>query len=136
MQSILQFLASGGKAMKKILIVEDEPDILDILKLTLDFGNYQLLTEIDGEKALETARRELPDMILLDIMLPGSIDGLDICRQLREDETTADTYVMMVTAKGMAQDREAGRQAGCDEYVVKPFKIKQLVKSIESILGE
>ncbi|MBC8504044.1 MAG: response regulator [Anaerolineales bacterium] len=122
--------------MKKIMIVEDEPDILDIIKLTLDFGSYQLLTATDGDQALETARRELPDLILLDIMLPGSIDGLDVCRRLRGDEATKDTYVMMVTAKGMERDKEAGIQAGCDEYVVKPFKIMQLMKSIEAILGE
>ena len=122
--------------MKKILIVEDEPDILDILKLTLDFGSYQLLTATDGEQALEMARREIPDLILLDIMLPGSIDGLEVCRELRGDETTKDTYIIMVTAKGMDQDRVAGHEAGCDRYVVKPFKIMQLVKSIENILGK
>ncbi len=127
---------SKGEAMKKILIVEDEPDILDILKLTLDFGSYQLFTATDGDQALATARREFPDMILLDIMLPGNLDGLDVCRQLREDEATKDTYIMMVTAKGMDQDKVAGREAGCDKYVVKPFKIMQLAKSIEQILGE
>lgn len=121
--------------MKKILIVEDEPDILDILKLTLDFGSYHLLTAINGDQALEIARRELPDLVLLDIMMPGSVDGLEVCRQLKNNQATKDAYVMIVTAKGMDRDRAAGIEAGCNEYVVKPFKIAQLAKSIEQILG-
>ncbi len=121
--------------MKKILIVEDEADILDILKMTLDFGSYQLLTATNGDQALEMARRELPDLILLDIMMPGRIDGLEVCRQLKENTATKNTYVMIVTAKGMERDRKAGAEAGCDEYVVKPFKIARLAKSIDKILG-
>ena len=120
--------------MKKILIVEDEPDILDVLKLTFDFGSYQLLTATSGDQALETARKELPDLILLDIMMPGSIDGLEVCRQLKRDEATKDAYVIIVTAMGMERDRAAGIEAGCDEYIVKPFKILQLAKKIESLL--
>ncbi len=121
--------------MKKILIVEDEADILDILKMTLDFGSYRLLTATNGDQALEIARREIPDLILLDIMLPGRIDGLEVCRQLKDNTATKGTYVMFVTAKGMDRDRKAGVEAGCDDYVVKPFKITQLAKSIDRILG-
>ncbi len=121
--------------MKKILIVEDEADILDILKLTLDFGSYQLFIATTGDQALEIARRELPELILLDIMLPGRTDGLEVCRQLKSNNATKATYIMIVTAKGMERDREAGIEAGCDEYVIKPFKIAQLTKSIERILG-
>jgi len=122
-------------AMKKILIVEDEADILDILKLTLDFGSYQLFIATTRDQALEIARRELPELILLDIMLPGRTDGLEVCRQLKSNNATKATYIMIVTAKGMERDREAGIEAGCDEYVIKPFKIAQLTKSIERILG-
>ena len=121
--------------MKKILIVEDEPDILDVIKLTLDMGNYQLLTAVKGDLALELARQEMPDMILLDIMLPGKIDGLEVCRKLKSGEATKDIYIMIVTAKGMQGDEEAGYAAGCDQYIVKPFKIMRLMREIERILG-
>ncbi|MBL7163443.1 MAG: response regulator [Anaerolineales bacterium] len=121
--------------MKKILIVEDEPDILDVIKLTLDIGNYQLSTAANGDLALEMARQEMPDMILLDIMLPGKIDGLEVCRQLKGDEATKGIYIMIVTAKGMQGDKEVGFAAGCDQYIVKPFKIMRLMREIEKILG-
>ncbi len=121
--------------MKKILIVEDEPDILDIITLTLDMGDYELITASDGDHALELARREMPDLMLLDIMLLGEVDGLEVCRQLKGDEATEGIYIMIVTAKGMQRDLEAGFQAGCDRYIVKPFMVTRLLGEIEKVLG-
>ncbi|MBM3144121.1 MAG: response regulator [Chloroflexi bacterium] len=121
--------------MKKILIVEDEPDILDILRLTLDFDDYRLLTATTGDDALELAVKETPDLVLLDIMLPGKFDGYEICKYLRSNEATRGAYVIMVTAKGMERDIIEGRIAGCDEYIVKPFKINTLLKRIKKVLG-
>jgi len=124
-----------GEEMKKILLVEDERDIIDIIRMALNMGDYQLLTAMNGDSALFLAREELPDLILLDIMMPGGIDGLEVCRQLKSDEATKGIYIIIVTAKGMWGDKDAGIAAGCDEYIVKPFKVMHLMRKIEKILG-
>jgi two-component system phosphate regulon response regulator PhoB len=120
--------------MKKILIVEDEADIIDIFKMALDFGPYQLLIATKGLQALDMAIREKPDLVLLDIMLPGRIDGYEVCRRLKTYDETKGIYVIILTAKGMDADIEEGLNAGADEYLVKPFKIMPLLKKIGDIL--
>jgi len=120
--------------MKKILVVEDETDIVDVFKLAMDYGSYQVLTSTRGLDALDIAIREKPDLILLDIMLPGPVDGLEVCRRLRSYDETRDTYIIIVSAKGMSVDIDAGMEAGADEYIVKPFKIMPLMRNIKEIL--
>ena len=120
--------------MKKILIVEDETDIIDIFKVAMDYGPYQLLSATRGLDALDVTIREVPDLILLDIMLPGRIDGLEVCYRLKSYDETKGIYIIIVSAKGMDLDIQAGLEAGADEYIVKPFKIMPLMKKIDQIL--
>lgn len=119
--------------MRKILIVEDEPDIIDIFKVAMDYGPYELLTATRGLQALDIAIREMPDLILLDIMMPGPVDGFEVCRRLKSFDETKDIYIIMVTAKGMEVDIQTGFEAGADEYIVKPFKIMPLMRKIDSL---
>jgi len=120
--------------MKKILIVEDEPDIIDIFKVAMDYGSYQLITATRGLDALDVAIREIPNLILLDIMMPGPVDGFEVCRRLKSYKETKEIYTIIVTAKGMEVDIQTGFEAGADEYIVKPFKIMPLMRKIDSIL--
>jgi two-component system phosphate regulon response regulator PhoB len=122
-------------AMKKILIVEDEPDILDVITLTLEMGSYELLKATDGTKALTLAVEENPELIILDVMLPGELDGIDVCKRLRSTEVTKNSHIMILSARGMEKDVQAGIEAGCDEYIVKPFSPLELIQRIKTILG-
>jgi CheY-like chemotaxis protein len=125
---------SGGNcSMKKILIVEDQIEVRELIEVTLEIGDYQILSAENGRQALELAQAEHPDIILLDIMMPGSVDGLEVCRRLKADPATADITIVMLSAKGQEVDIEAGRQAGADAYFAKPFSPIALIEKIEAI---
>lgn len=114
----------------KILIVEDEPDIMELVEVTLASDQYHLLQAMDGEKGLEMGMTLAPDLILLDIMLP-KLDGYEICRRLKANEKTAHIPVLMLTAFGQKKEIEEGYKVKADDYVVKPFeplKLRQRVK--------
>ncbi|RME73420.1 MAG: response regulator, partial [Chloroflexi bacterium] len=99
--------------MKKILIVDDQVEVRELVQVTLEIGDYQILSAENGRQALEIARAEHPDIILMDIMMPGSdVDGLEACRQLKSDPQTADITIVMLSAKGQESDIEAGKNAG------------------------
>jgi two-component system phosphate regulon response regulator PhoB len=119
--------------MSKILIVEDDPDIRELLRFNLEKAGYNLFLAEDGEKALTQARKHSPDIILLDLMLPG-VDGLEVCRTLKQDPELQRIPVMMVTAKGEEMDRVVGLELGADDYVVKPFSLREVVLRIRKIL--
>ena len=119
--------------MSKILIVEDDPDIRELLRFNLEKAGYNLFLAEDGEKALTLARKHSPDIILLDLMLPG-VDGLEVCRTLKKDPELQRIPVMMVTAKGEEMDRVVGLELGADDYVVKPFSLREVVLRIRKIL--
>jgi len=122
--------------MKKILIVDDQSTVRELVSVTLEIGPYQLLTAENGDQALVLAQRELPDLMLLDIQMPGGkLDGLDVCRALKSDPATQKIYIIMLTAKGQEWDKEAGHVAGADEYLVKPFSPLELMNKVESVLG-
>lgn len=121
--------------MKKILIVDDQPEILELVSVTLEIGPYQILTAENGEQALALAIKELPELMLLDIQMPGDLDGLDVCKQLKSNEATRGIYIVMLTAKGQDLDKEAGRDAGADDYFVKPFSPLKLMNKVEEIMG-
>jgi len=122
--------------MKKILIVDDQPKVRELVSVTLEIGPYQILAAESGDQALEIAKKELPDIILLDVMMPNSIlDGLDVCRLLKSDERTQDIYIVMLTAKGQEWDKQAGQAAGADDYFVKPFDPLELMNKVDQILG-
>jgi two-component system phosphate regulon response regulator PhoB len=117
----------------RILIIEDEPDITVVLKYNLEKNHSQVATAGSGEDGLQAARDTLPDLVLLDLMLPG-IDGLEVCRKLREDPRTRDLLVIMLTAKGTEADVVVGLTLGADDYIVKPFSTTELMARIKAVL--
>jgi two-component system, OmpR family, phosphate regulon response regulator PhoB len=122
--------------MKKILIVDDQLEVRELVQVTLEIGNYQILAAENGQQALEMAQREHPDIILLDIMMPGSnMDGLEVCRRLKHDPDMANTTIVMLSAKGQESDIEAGRQAGADDYFTKPFSPIALIEKVEEVMN-
>jgi len=117
----------------KILIVDDDPDIRDVLKLTLSEENYELLEARDGEEALKIIHENQPDLILLDYKIP-KIDGREVCRRIKKDLLLRHLPIIMVTGKGDISDKVDGIEAGADDYVVKPFEPKELLARIRMIL--
>jgi two-component system phosphate regulon response regulator PhoB len=121
--------------MKKILIVDDKPEIRELVSVTLEIGPYQILTAANGDEALQMAQTQKPDVMLLDIQMPGgTLDGLDVCRILKNTEATKNIYIIMLTAKGQTSDKQAGQDVGADDYLVKPFSPLQLMNSVEAVL--
>jgi DNA-binding response OmpR family regulator len=114
----------------KILIVDDEPPIIDVLSYNLRRANYQVVIARDGEQALAQARREQPDLIILDLMLPR-LDGLEVCRILRRER---DVPIIMLTARDAEVDRVVGLELGADDYVVKPFSVRELMARVKNVL--
>lgn len=120
---------------KKILIVDDQPEVRELVHVTLEEGTYQLLMAENGDQALALARSELPDLMLLDIQMPGGqYDGLQVCRQLKAAPPTRDIYIIMLTAKGQDWDRRLGNEAGADDYFVKPFSPLELMLKVDEVL--
>lgn len=119
--------------MKRILIIEDEKDLAELLAYNLEREGFRTITAQDGLVGLEQARAERPDLILLDLMLPGML-GTEVCKALRKDVGTARIPVLMLTAKGDEIDRVVGFEVGADDYMVKPFSIRELTLRIKAIL--
>jgi two-component system phosphate regulon response regulator PhoB len=117
-----------------ILIVDDEPDIVDMLRFNLAREGYRVLSAPSGEQALREIQRETPDLVVLDLMLPG-IDGLEVCKQLRESSATAMLPIIMVTARTEDADMVAGLELGADDYVTKPFSPRVLSARIKTLLN-
>jgi DNA-binding response OmpR family regulator len=115
----------------KILIIEDEKELISGLKLNLDFEGYDVIWALDGEEGLNKALKEAPDLILLDIMLPKK-DGLDVCRDLRRQNVTIP--IIMLTAKGEEVDKVVGLEIGADDYITKPFSVKELLARVKAHL--
>ena len=116
-----------------ILIVDDEPDVVELLVFNLQKAGFKTLTARDGQAALQIARDELPALVELDLMLPG-VDGTDVCRQLKTDSKMAAIPVIMLTAKAEEVDRIVGLELGADDYVTKPFSPRELTLRIKTIL--
>jgi len=114
----------------KILIVDDEPPIIEVLSYNLRRANYEVVIARDGEQALAQARREQPDLIILDLMLPR-LDGLEVCRTLRHER---DVPIIMLTALDAEVDRVVGLELGADDYVVKPFSVRELMARVKNVL--
>lgn len=119
--------------MHRILIVEDERDISDLISFNLQRAGYETVRAYNGIEATEMAMRERPDLILLDLMLPGR-DGYSVFRELRRDTRTANTPVIMLTAKAQTEDRIQGLEAGADDYLTKPFSPKELILRVQAVL--
>ena len=121
--------------MKRILIVEDQADIRKLIRMTLEFEEYEIHEASDGEFGLAMSRAVAPDLVLLDVMMPGAMDGLQVCKAIKATPGLAAVKVVLLTARGQARDREAGQLAGADEYLIKPFSPLQLIDTIERLMS-
>lgn len=115
------------------MIIEDEKDIVKMLEYNLGKEGYRVISTRDGESALELARKEHPDLIILDLMLPG-IDGLEVCKTLKNDTKTSSIPIIMLTAKAQESDKVVGLELGADDYITKPFSIRELMARIKASL--
>jgi two-component system alkaline phosphatase synthesis response regulator PhoP len=120
-------------AKEKLLVVDDEEDILELIKFNLEREGYQVSCAATGEAALDLAKSEIPDLIVLDLMLPG-IDGLEVARQLKKEPETREIPIVMLTAKGEEADIVTGLELGADDYITKPFSPRVLVARVRSVL--
>ena len=117
----------------KIYIVEDEPDIRETLKYNFSSEGFKVFTAPDGEEALSNIKKILPDVLILDLMLPG-VSGLDVCKSIRADDDIRDMSIIMLTAKGEEIDRVIGFELGADDYVTKPFSVRELILRVKVLL--
>ena len=117
----------------KILIVDDEPDIVETLKFLIEIEGFESIIAMDGEEALKKAKEENPDVIILDVMLP-KINGYKVCRLLKFDNKYKHIPVLMVTARSQEEDKVIGEETGADEYITKPFDINEIVEKIHYYL--
>ena len=120
--------------MKKIMIVDDQSEVRELVEVTLLSDGYEILQTDTGEKAIEMAIREKPDIILMDIMMPGEIDGLEAVRILKSNPDTKNLHIILLTAKGQKKDIEIGLLAGADDYFIKPFSPLLLINKIEEVI--
>ena len=118
---------------KLVVVIEDEADILDVIAYNLAREGYEVKGCVEGEEGLKTVRNYLPDLVILDLMLPG-IDGIEICKRLKDDSSTRSIPVIMVTAKGEESDVVLGLGVGADDYMPKPFKPRELIARVKAVL--
>ncbi|HBY57550.1 MAG TPA: DNA-binding response regulator [Candidatus Atribacteria bacterium] len=118
---------------ENILVVDDEKDIVELLQYNLEKEGYRVSAVFSGEQCLENVKTELPDLILLDLMLP-EIDGLDVCKILKSNSRTSNIPIIMLTAKGEETDIVLGLELGADDYITKPFKIRELLARVKAVL--
>jgi DNA-binding response OmpR family regulator len=121
--------------MHRILIVDDEPNIVLALELLMKKEGYEVHAVDDGERAVQAAKELRPDLILLDIMIP-KMDGYEVCQRIRSDALLKDVSIIMLTAKGREVEREKGLALGADHYITKPFSTRQVVMKVKEILAE
>ncbi len=126
--------ATLGTDVTCVLIVEDQAEIRELIRMTLEFEDYALHEAENGERGLAEAQRVRPDLILLDVMMPGALDGLQLCRLLKQDPVLSRAKVVMLTARAQMADREAASQAGADAYLVKPFSPLELLHVVRRSL--
>jgi len=119
---------------KKILVVDDEVDLVKTIQFALEAEGYQVLVSHNGEDALNQSRKEKPDLILLDLMLP-KLDGYKVCRLLKFDEQYKHIPILMLTAKTQQKDRLLGMETGADEYITKPFDMEELMEKVKAYLN-
>ena len=121
--------------MKKILIVDDEQDIVESLKFVLEVSGFVCYMAFNGEDGLRLAKEIMPDLIILDVMMP-KINGYKISRLLKYDNKYKDIPIIMVTARSQLEDKMIGEETGANEYITKPFELDQIVKKVQEYLGE
>lgn len=119
--------------MAKILVVDDEKNILELIKFNLEKDGHHIITAKEGDEGLRMAKQELPDLIILDVMLPN-VDGLEVCRRLRSEQETSHIPVLMISARGDTLDRVVGLEMGADDYIPKPFSPRELSARVKAAL--
>jgi len=122
-------------SQKKILVVDDEADLVETIRFPLEMEGFNVLVSYNGEDALNQARKENPDLILLDLMLP-KLDGYKVCRLLKFDERYKHIPILMLTAKTQIKDKLLGKETGANEYITKPFDIDELMKKVKVYLNK
>src|SRR4030043_1779245 len=120
---------------RKILLVDDEVDLVKTIKFSLELEGYKVLVSYNGEDALNQSRKENPDLILLDIMLP-KLDGYKVCRLLKFDEQHKHIPILMMTAKTQEKDKLMGKETGANEYITKPFDMEELMEKVKTYLNK
>jgi two-component system alkaline phosphatase synthesis response regulator PhoP len=120
--------------MAKVLIADDQPNMRQLVRLTLESGHFEILEAPDGDAALAVARAERPDLLFLDWTMPG-LAGVEVCRALREDPETAGMRIVMLTARSQDSDRLHAQEMGADDYITKPFSPIQLLEKVRDVLG-
>lgn len=118
---------------RKILIVEDQADLRKLVRMTLEFGDVEIHEAADGATGLHLARELRPDIVLLDVMMPGELDGYQVCERIKTDPALVGVRVVLLTARGQQTDLDQGRKAGCDAYLVKPFSPLELIDKVEEL---
>jgi two-component system alkaline phosphatase synthesis response regulator PhoP len=117
----------------KILVVDDEKDLVDLISYNLEKDGFEVFKAFNGEKALELVKSGSPDLVILDLMLPG-IQGMEVCKFIRNNPATASLPIIMVTAKGEEVDRVLGLEIGADDYITKPFSVRELLARVRAVL--
>jgi len=116
---------------RKLLIVDDHDELRTLIKMTLEFSDYELFETDNGEKALQLVDEIHPAVVILDIMMPGKIDGIEVCRQIKNNPATAGIKVILLSAKGQKKDIQKGGDAGADAYFIKPFSPMSLLEAVK-----
>ena len=119
--------------MKKILIVDDQLEVRELVEVTLRGEDYQIIQAKDGQEAIDTTIAMKPDLIIMDIMMPGDIDGLEATRCIKNNPDIKDCKIIMLTAKGQEADKEKGYEVGADDYFIKPFSPLELIRKVEEV---
>jgi two-component system, OmpR family, alkaline phosphatase synthesis response regulator PhoP len=120
-------------ADEKILVIDDEEHILELIKYNLENNNYKVIIATNGIEGLKLVKSELPQLVLLDLMLPG-MDGYDVCKEIRKDGTVAHIPIIMITAKSEELDKILGLELGADDYITKPFSVRELLARVKAVL--
>ena len=120
-------------AGENILVVDDEEHILELIKFNLEKNGYKVTTAVNGIDALKLVKSETPQLLLLDVMLPG-MDGYDVCKEIRKDNSISSTPIVMLSAKGEELDKILGLELGADDYITKPFSVRELVARVKAVL--
>lgn len=120
--------------MKKVLIADDKPEVVELVRVTLEGEDYQVIDAFDGEEALRKTTKEKPDLIILDVVMP-KMDGYEVLGNIKKDPKTKDIPVIMLSAKGQKLDREKGMKLGAIDYIIKPFSPSDLLGKLEKILA-
>lgn len=120
---------------KRILLVDDEVELVEMVKMRLEANDYDVICAYDGQEAVKAARKEIPDLIILDVMIP-KLDGYKVCKTLKTDAKCKNIPIALFTARAQESDKKTGKEAGADAYIIKPFEPQTLLSTVKQLLKE